>query len=202
MRRSRTVFIDLLFLLVLVMLVTMIVKKPILKSEIERPAEFLIELTWDNDSASDIDLWFREPGGNRISFQQKQHSVYSLDRDDLGQTNDTVRLPDGSIRLIRLNHEILTMRGWVAGIYTVNVFAYTAREAEIPTRIVWYRLNPFEILIEREILLTEKGQEVTAVSLTLNKAGDVTDMNFDPASARPRRNSNSYLGVFSVVYCM
>ncbi len=180
MRRSRTVFIDLLFLLVLVMLVTMIVKEPILKSEIERPAEFLIELTWDNDSGSDIDLWFREPGGNRVSYQQKQNGVYSLDRDDLGQFNDTVHLPDGSIRIIKLNREILTMRGWVPGVYTVNVFAYTAIEPEIPTRIIWYRLNPFKILIEREILLTEKGQEVTAVSLTLDEAGGVTDMNFDP----------------------
>jgi hypothetical protein len=188
MKRSRTVFIDLLFLLLLTMLVTMIVKVEPRKSHIEHKAEFIIELTWDSDSKSDIDLWFREPGGNRISFQQKQRGIYHLARDDLGHHNDIIQLPDGTTKTIRINREILTMRGWTPGIYTINIFAYTVREPSISTRVIWYRLNPFKIILERDIVLTELGQEVTVASLTIDAKGNVTDMDFTPvplAKTRP-----------------
>jgi len=180
MRRNRTVFIDLLFLLLLTMLVTMIVKVDPLKSHIEQKAEFLIELTWDDDSESDIDLWFREPGGHRISFQQKQRGIYHLARDDLGHYNDTIQLPNGKTKTVRINREILTMRGWTPGIYTINIFAYTARESSISTRVIWYRLNPFKIILERDVVLTEAGQEITVASLTINEKGDVTNIDFAP----------------------
>jgi len=189
MRRNRTVFIDLLFLLVLTMLVTMIVREPVLKSEIEQKAEYLIEMVWQDDSASDIDLWFQAPDGRRVSFQQKQNGVYSLDRDDLGQRNDIISLPDGTTRVIRLNREILTMRGWQAGTYTVNVFGYTMREDSVNVTVTWYRLNPFKVLVARTTVLTERGQEMTIASLTLDETGIVTNRSFDPVQVARAKNS-------------
>jgi hypothetical protein len=137
-------------------------------------AEFLVELTWPDDSTSDIDLWFRAPTGEIISFVAKQNGLYSLDRDDLGISNDTVRRPDGSYEIIKINREVITMRGATPGTYTVNVEVYSWRDAApIDAVIRVLKLNPYAEVLQRVITLTAGGQEFTAGNFTLDVAGNV-----------------------------
>lgn len=175
MRRALPVpFLDLLFILLLAMLVLMIPKQPIRTTDIENPAEFLIELQWDDQSCSDIDLWFRTPSGAKVWFSSKQAGVYSLDRDDLGCMNDTVTDPDGTRRVVRINREVLTMRGWEAGRYVVNVHAYTFKDAApINVTVRMVRLNPFKEEWTRQVQIEMQGQETTISSFALDAQGNI-----------------------------
>ena len=47
----------------------------------------------------------------------------------------------------------------------------------IPVTITVEKLNPYGIVTVREITLTEKGQEITAVRFTVDEEGKVSNVN-------------------------
>ena len=49
-----------------------------------------------------------------------------LDRDDLGDKNDKIYLPDGSMIKVPQNQELLTIRGIVPGEYVLNIHMYSS----------------------------------------------------------------------------
>ena len=172
-------FLDLLFILLLSLLVLTILRQPVKTSEIEQRAEFLIIAEWDDDSSSDIDTWFRGPTGNTVYFGSKQNGLASLDRDDLGALNDTRHNPDGTVETIRINREVITLRGWEVGAFTVNLHVYRFSDAHpIKARVRIMRLNPFRIVLEREVTLDTKGQETTIASIRLDANGDVQNIDY------------------------
>jgi hypothetical protein len=182
-------FLDLLFILLLALLALTIFRQPIKNSEIEQKAEFIIDVTWEDHSTSDIDTWFRAPTGERVWFANKQANIYSLDRDDLGGRNDTVRQPDGSYRVLPINREILTMRGWTPGTYTIALHSYAFTDQKpIKAKVRILRLNPFSIVLEREVMFEMDGQEITIANFVLNAAGQTVDLNyqFTPLTGVPR----------------
>lgn len=179
-RTIHIAWVDTLIALLLVLLVVTVVKKtPTADAGIPPKAEFVVELIWPDHSASDIDMWFRAPTGETINFIQKQSGPWSLDRDDLGQVNDKLLQPDGSYRTLFVNREMLTMRGVVAGTYTINLHVYSWRDdAPIEATVRMTRLNPFKIVLERQVTLSLRGQEVTVASVTLNQSGAVTNLDY------------------------
>lgn len=170
--RGGTVFIDAFLLLILWLLLTLVPPEPVRTSPVDQRAEFLITVTWPDDSASDVDTWFRAPSGELISFQDKQSGVYHLDKDDTGRRADTITLPDGSTKTVHINQEILTMRGWVPGEYVLNIHLYAHRDDKpVPVTVSVLRLNPFRQILERQVVLDMRGQEETVASFTLDARG-------------------------------
>ena len=191
--QSNLAFVDFLFILLLafisMFILALILINPVTKkSEVERKAEFLITLEWDKESRDDVDIWVEDPLGKVVSFRNKTVDVMHLDKDDLGQLNDTIRFPDGSTQVIHLNREVVTLRGWVAGEYTINAHMYNKRDRTHPSdansyghptnvKVEMLRINPYKILFEEKFILTHRGEEVTIRRVTLNKDGDIIATN-------------------------
>ena len=191
--QSNLAFVDFLFILLLafisMFILALILINPVTKkSEVERKAEFLITLEWDKESRDDVDIWVEDPLGKVVSFRNKTVDVMHLDKDDLGQINDTIRFPDGSTQVIHLNREVVTLRGWVEGEYTINAHMYNKRDRSHPSdansyghptkvKVEMLRINPYKILFEEKFTLTHRGEEVTIRRVTLNKDGDIIATN-------------------------
>lgn len=173
-------FLDLLFILLLTLLVITVPRQPVAKTDIENRAEFLIEMTWPDDSATDIDLWFGAPTGEVIWFSSKQGSFYSLGKDDLGLSGDQARMPDGTTRTVRFNQEVVTMRGWTPGRFQVSAHSYGWLESEpLEVTIRLIRLNPFRVEITQQVTFTMRGQELPAFGFTLDAAGTITSIDHE-----------------------
>ena len=191
--QSNLAFVDFLFILLLafisMFILALILINPVTKkSEVERKAEFLITLEWDKESRDDVDIWVEDPLGKVVSFRNKTVDVMHLDKDDLGQLNDTIRFPDGSTQVIHLNREVVTLRGWVEGEYTINAHMYNKRDSSHPSdansyghptnvKVEMLRINPYKILFEERFILTHRGEEVTIRRVTLNKDGEIIATN-------------------------
>ena len=168
-------------LLVGLLAVTVLKKEESEEAKIDPKAEFIIDVMWPDMAKSDIDLWFLAPTGQKVYFLSKQNGLYSLDRDDLGESNDAVVQPDGTRSVVRINREMLTMRGWVASTYVVNLHVYSWKDtAPIEATVRMLRLNPYKIVFERQVTLEMKGQEITVASVSLDKDGNVTRIDYSP----------------------
>src|SRR4051812_15305824 len=71
--------------------------------------EVRVELHWPDGVDTDVDLWVRCPGDVSVGYSNKIGGACTLDRDDLGATND--RTP--------FNYETARSRGIPAGEYVV-----------------------------------------------------------------------------------
>jgi len=181
-------FVDFLFILLLafisMLILALLLINPVTKkSEVERKAEYIIVLEWDNDSQDDVDLWVRNPLKKHVSFKNKVEGLMHLDKDDLGRINDTLVLPDGTRQVILLNREVVSLRGWHEGEYVINVHMFNKRTT-IPTNITvqMIKINPYKILFEEKVVMLKRGEEMTIRRITLGRLGDIIDTNKDPAS--------------------
>ena len=181
-------FVDFLFILLLafisMLILALLLINPVTKkSEVERKAEYIIVLEWDNDSQDDVDLWVRNPLKKHVSFKNKVEGLMHLDKDDLGLINDTLVLPDGTRQVILLNREVVSLRGWHEGEYVINVHMFNKRTT-IPTNITvqMIKINPYKILFEEKVVMLKRGEEMTIRRITLGRLGDIIDTNKDPAS--------------------
>ena len=182
--RTGPVFRDMLYLLSLSFAVLLIyaliqIHPPAKKSEIERKAEFLIILEWDERSVADIDLWVMDPQNNIVWFRQKTGGFLHLDKDDLGQRNDTIMI-DGEVKIIYLNREVVTIRGIVPGEYITNVHAYRkSKEAPVNGYVRLLKLNPYVEYATEHFTLKNMGDEITVFRFYVDKDGYVSDINQD-----------------------
>jgi len=182
--RTGPVFRDMLYLLALSFAVLLIyaliqIQPPAKKSEIERKAEFLIILEWDERSVADIDLWVMDPQNNIVWFRQKTGGFLHLDKDDLGQRNDKIMI-DGKEKIIYLNREVVTIRGIVPGEYITNVHAYRkTKEAPVNGYVRLLKLNPYVEYATEYFTLKYRGDEITVFRFYVNKDGYVSDINQD-----------------------
>ena len=181
-------FVDFLFILLLafisMLILALLLINPVTKqSEVERKAEYIIVLEWDKESHDDVDLWVRNPLKKHVSFKNKVEGLMHLDKDDLGTVNDTLVLPDGTRQVILLNREVVTLRGWHAGEYIINLHMFNKKSPE-PTNITvqMIKINPYKILFEENVVLLTRGEEITIRRITLDKLGNIIDTNKDPAS--------------------
>ena len=180
---SNLAFVDFLFILLLafisMFILALILINPITKkSEVERKAEFLIILEWSEKSDDDVDLWVQDSLGNIVSFTNTTAGLMYLDKDDLGTSNDTIYLPDGTEQIIYLNREVIALRGWVEGEYIINTHVYSKRGPNpIKVRIEMLRLNPYKILFKENFILRKRGEEITVRRVTLDKDGHLVSTN-------------------------
>ena len=147
------------------------------ENNIKAKADFMITVTWNKDLDDDVDTYVEDPVGNLVAFMRREEGLMHLDRDDLGHRNDTINTPNGPIEY-KENREIVTLRGFVPGEYVVNVHMYMKREkAPTEVMIVLEQLNPYMIIMAKNVILTTNGQEDTAFRFVVDSEGVVTKVN-------------------------
>jgi hypothetical protein len=176
-------FSDLLFntLLAFVMLfaIAMVAMNPKAKTGIiDAKAEFIVTVTWPDLDPNDIDTWVQDPGGNLIWFRSREAGMMHLDRDDRGLSNDTIVI-NGQKVVNPLNQEVVTLRGFVQGEYTVNVHYYDTKNGKpVTVNVSVVKVNPrAEVVYYGTLTLNKKGDEGTAVRFAMDREGTVTGVN-------------------------
>ncbi len=181
-------FTDLLFNALLgftfLFLVAIMFMNPEAKSGIIDPkAEYIITVTWKDNSPDDIDTWVEDPDGNVIWFRNPQAGLLHLDRDDRGMVNDFI-IVNGEEIVNPLNQEVVTIRGVVKGEYVVNVHYYateTSKPVEVTVRLD--KVNPkLEVIYYNTVTVEKKGDERTVLRFKIGHEGTITDINFLPKS--------------------
>ena len=185
---SNVAFTDLLFNIVVglafLFLLAFILMNPVAKEkDVEEKSDFIIVMTWDDDSGDDIDLWVRDPLGNILSFRNRGVGMMHLDRDDLGLSNDKVKGPDGKIQYVYRNKEVVSLRGYHAGTYLVNAHVYNkkpwkdGKQHRSNIHVELIKLNPYQEVAQAQFLAVGRGQEFTAFHFTLDIDGKVIEMS-------------------------
>jgi hypothetical protein len=176
-------FSDLLFntLLAFVMLfaIAMIAMNPKAKTGvIDAKAEFIVTVTWPDMDPNDLDTWVQDPGGNLVWFRAREGGMMHLDRDDRGLANDTIVI-NGQQVVNPLNQEVVTVRGFAPGEYTVNVHYYDTKNGKpVAAKVSVVKVNPrAEVVYYGELSLQRKGDEGTAVRFTVDRDGLVSGVN-------------------------
>ncbi|SVA07002.1 uncharacterized protein METZ01_LOCUS59856 [marine metagenome] len=185
---SNVAFTDLLFNIVVglafLFLLAFILMNPIAKEkDVEEKSDFIIVLTWDDESGDDIDLWVRDPGGRIVSFRNRGIGFMHLDRDDLGLSNDKVQGPDGKMIYVYRNKEVVSLRGYSEGTYLVNVHVYNKKlwkdgkmhRSNIKVELI--KLNPYNEVAQAQFIAVGRGQEFTAFHFTLDAEGKVISVD-------------------------
>ena len=185
---SNVAFTDLLFNIVVglafLFLLAFILMNPIAKEkDIEEKPDFIIVMTWDDESGDDIDLWVRDPQGNIVSFRNRGIGFMHLDRDDLGLSNDKIMGPDGKMIYVYRNKEVISLRGFIEGTYLVNAHVYNKKtwkdgamhDSHIKVELI--KLNPYSEVAQAEFIAVGRGQEFTAFHFTLDADGKVIKLS-------------------------
>jgi len=189
---SHISFNDLLFntLLGFVFLfaIAVLLISPVTEKKLSPKAEFIITVTWPGESKDDVDTWLEDPLGNVLFFRQKEKGLMHLDKDDLGVSNDTVTLPNGKQITVKINQEIVTIRGFIPGEWILNVHMYRKRDtygndlyeggSTTPVEVKMVRLNPkVKIVIYETVILITNWQEETVTRFTMAGDGDILSMD-------------------------
>ena len=195
--KSTIGFTDLLFNILvgfafLFIIAFLLIKPEAKKKDFDRNAEFVVVMEWDKEAKGDIDLYVQDPLGDKCSFRQTVANFMHLDKDDLGSINDTVVNADGTVSTVKINREVITIRGIIAGEYIINAHYYSERDysnidnriemgtsvrkkksKEVTVKVELHKVNPYTILWVGEKKFRGKGQEETFVRFRLDKDGEV-----------------------------
>ncbi len=148
------------------------------QGKIDTKAEFIVTMTWPDNHPDDIDLYVEDPLGNIVWYHVREAGFMVLDRDDRGGINNSIMV-NGKRIMSPIREESVSIRGIVAGEYTVNVQYYLATQnAPVPVSVKVEKINPMvEVIHYDTITLDHAGQEKTAVRFRMAEDGSVTDIN-------------------------
>ena len=153
------------------------------QGKVESKAEFIITMTWPDNHPDDIDLYVEDPAGNIVWYHNREAGFMVLDRDDRGGANDFI-VVNGQKITSPIRQETVSIRGIVAGEYTVNVDDYLSTTGKpVPVAVKVEKINPtVEVVYYDTIVLERGGQEKTAVRFTIAADGHVVDTSHDQKS--------------------
>jgi hypothetical protein len=145
---------------------------------IQSKAEFIISAEWEDYHPDDIDLVVEDPRGNIVYFQKQQAGLMHLDRDDRGTLADRIVI-DGVELENPSNQEVVTIRGFMAGEYVVNLLYYKSNFViPLKVKVKIEKINPkLEVIFFGDYFLKKTGEEITAVRFLLDNKGNVVDLN-------------------------
>ena len=151
--------------------------------KIDSKAEFIITMDWPDNHPDDLDLFVQDPVGNIVWYRHREAGFLTLDRDDRGGGNDFI-VVNGRKIPSPIREEIVTVRGIVAGEYTVNVSHFQATTAQpVEATVKVQKLNPTaQVIFDDKVILDHTGQEVTAVRFSIDAEGKVVDVHRRPKS--------------------
>jgi hypothetical protein len=151
--------------------------------KIDSKAEFIITLDWPDNHPDDLDLFVQDPAGNIVWYRRREAGFLTLDRDDRGGANDFI-IVNGKKIPSPIREEIVTVRGIVAGEYTVNVSHFQASTGQpVAASVKVQKLNPTaQVIFNDKLMLDHSGDEKTAVRFRLDNEGKVIDVQQRPKS--------------------
>jgi hypothetical protein len=153
------------------------------EGKIDTKAEFIITSSWPDNHPDDIDLYVEDPLGNIVWYHEREAGWMLLDRDDRGGLNNSLTVAGRRI-LSPIRQETVSIRGIIAGEYTVNVHYYLATQrAPVPVSVKIEKVNPtVDVAFYDTLVLEKMGQEITAARFKLDETGKVVDVNRRPKS--------------------
>jgi hypothetical protein len=153
------------------------------EGKIDTKLEMLITVSWPDRHPDDIDMFVRDPIGNMVWYRRREAGFMVIDRDDRGGLNDFIMV-NGQKVPSPIRQEIVSVRGIVAGEYTVNIYHFAALTGKpVPVTVKVEKLNPKVLVVHYDTIeLDHGGEERTAVRFVLDKAGDVTEVSHDQTS--------------------
>ena len=145
------------------------------EGKVDSKAEFIITVDWPDNHPDDIDTFVEDPVGNVVWFRRREAGFMVLDRDDRGGINDFV-VVNGEKMRTATRQELVTIRGIIAGEYTVNIYHFSALTKQaVPVTVTVQKLNPVAKIIAKETVdAGQWGVERTVVRFTLNAKGELT----------------------------
>jgi hypothetical protein len=166
------------------------------EGKIDTKAEYIITLSWPDSHPDDIDLYAEDPLGNIVWYHEREAGFMVLDRDDRGGLNNSITV-NGRKVANPIRQETISIRGILAGEYTVNVNYYLATQpAPVPVTVKIEKVNPHvEVVSYDTVMLDHMGQEKTAARFKIAANGDILDVSHRDKSliqlTRSVRRSNS-----------
>ena len=153
------------------------------EGKIDSKAEFIITMDWPDNHPDDLDLFVQDPLGNIAWYRHREAGFLTLDRDDRGGANDFI-LVNGRKLPSPIREEIVTVRGIVAGEYTVNVSHFQATTGlPVEATVKVQKLNPTaQVIFDDKVVVDHTGDEKTAVRFRLDAEGKVIDVHRRPKS--------------------
>ena len=163
---------------------------PTKTGDIPTKAEFMIILEWDEDSGADIDLWIQRDEEAPVGYKNKESAVLHLERDDLGHSSDTVMI-NGESKVVKINREVITVRGLVPGDYYVGVHYYREPavshyeekvngvpqpDSTVRGTVTFADVNPYKEVWAQEFVIDEEGTHVNMPAVTVDDTGTVTQI--------------------------
>ena len=148
------------------------------EGKVDSKAEFIITMDWPDNHPDDLDLFVQDPAGNIAWYRHREAGFLTLDRDDRGGANDFI-VVNGRKIASPIREEIVTVRGIVAGEYTVNISHFQALTGQpVAATVKVQKLNPTtQVVFDDKVFVDHTGHEKTAVRFTLDADGKVTDVN-------------------------
>lgn len=148
------------------------------KKVMDAKGEFIITVTWPDKSANDVDTWVEDPQGHVLYFRAKEVGLMHLDRDDLGLDGDKLMDSTGLVTQVYMNREVVTIRGFLPGEYTVNVHLYKQKvDGPTPVTVDIIKVNPFSVIGNKRVILETEKQEITILRFTVKADGTVEGTN-------------------------
>jgi hypothetical protein len=154
--------------------------------DIPAKAEYIITLSWPDLDPNDIDLWVQGPSGEVVFYRAREAGLMHLDRDDRGNSNDTIMV-NGRPIINPLNQEVVTLRGVAPGEYVVNAHYFESKEVDgadpkagqpVEVNLSVVKINPrAEVVFYGKQLLKGRGDEITLARFTIRSDGMVTGIN-------------------------
>lgn len=187
MRDRSTVFIafcDLLFAVLAVVIVAVAPTHAKVDGVQER-ALFLITAEWDSAIDADADNHLLLPNGRPVFYGARQLGCVTLDTDNKGLQDSTVKLADGSTAKIKASKETISIRCANAGSYVAAVNLYAYREGSLnqdQRRDLGLKIHCEVVAIEptvhlvfqKDIVLDRVGETVNWTAFDLDSAGALT----------------------------
>ena len=174
-------FVDLLFNLLVgftfLFMLAFILINPVAKKEAHDPkAEYLVIMSWDDNSKADIDLWIKDDVDTIVGFRAKDVALLTLDRDDLGDRNDMYTSKE-NVELVPVNREVISIRSKTQRRYVVTTHFYNNLGDPDVTpqniKIELLQVNPYKILKIVEVTLSEPSEEKHVFEFEVLNDGDV-----------------------------
>jgi hypothetical protein len=179
---SDTSMLDMLMItalgFIILFILALIMVRPEAKPSPEVKAEFIIQVTWADNNPDDVDTWVEAPNGSVCSFRRREDGFMNLTKDDLGNQNDIVTLPDGTSLQSPINKEVVEIRGIIPGEHVANVHMYRKSDPE-PTEVTVELIktkSPYGTIVSKKVILN-RGDEKTAFRFTVTPEGNVIDIN-------------------------
>lgn len=165
---------------IMLFIIALIMMNPITKKhDIPTKNEFMIVMEWQDNFSDDVDLWVQYEDDRPVGFRNRINGHVGLDRDDLGFANDYV-VVDGKRQLIKVNREVVNIRGVVPGNYYVAAHVYSknmgSQEGPIRIKVTVLDVNPYREAYDITLEATRRGDVVRFPAFTIDEDGNIVEV--------------------------